>query len=401
MMKKGLKQGFRRVMSVILAGSIALTAAGCGQSSSASNQSENEVPVVTIWGAGGQEVREALQSVANMYNADPNYNKIAKVEVQFVVSGTSEQSLADRLAAAYKAGETDTDFDLIALDDSGISPIIAQTSEDFFIPIDTDKIPNYQNLVFKDNVVGKSFVPYRGTAVMLAYNSDAVPNPPKTDQELYQWIKDHPGRFTYCDPSTGGSGTTFVMNAIYNQLPEEAATSSDKKWENDYKKEWDNAYNLLEELHPFLYQTSGKVQYPNKNAGSLDLLTNGQVDMTPAFINMVLEQKEMGVLPESIKLAQITPPFMGALAGFSIPTIAKDKEAALSVIDFFLSYEAQAESWNTMYASPVVDPEKLENLENKEWMNELDLSSLRFFSIGDMSTDIRTRWTEEIGVLAK
>ena len=37
------------------------------------------------------------------------------MEIQFVVSGTSEQSLPDRLAAAYQAGETDTDFDIIAL----------------------------------------------------------------------------------------------------------------------------------------------------------------------------------------------------------------------------------------------------------------------------------------------
>ena len=82
--------------------------------------------------SGGQEVREALQAIADAYNSNEEYNKIAKVEVQFVVSGTSEQSLPDRLSAAYKAGEKDTDFDLIAIDDSAIANIEAQTSEDFF-----------------------------------------------------------------------------------------------------------------------------------------------------------------------------------------------------------------------------------------------------------------------------
>lgn len=123
--------------------------------------------------------------------------------------------------------------------------------------------------------------------------------------------------------------------------------------------------------------------------------------MTPAFANMVLTQKAMGTLPESIKLTQLEEPFMGALAGFAIPKIAKDKEAALSVIDYYLSYEAQAADWNAMYASPVVDTSKLQNLEHADWLEEVNLDSLRYLAIGDIAVDIRTRWAEEIGILAQ
>ena len=385
------------------------TLAGCGNngtnganaSAGSSAAAKTDVPTVTIWGSGGQEVRDALQVIADMYNADPDYNTKAKVEVQFVVSGTNEQSLPDRLAAAYKAGETNTDFDLIALDDSGVSQILAQTSDDFFETIDTSKLVNYDNLIYKENVVGDTFIPYRGTAVFLAYNSDNVENPPKTDEELYQWIKDNPGRFGYCDPSTGGSGYSFVANTIYNQLPDEATTSADRTWETDHTEEWDNAFKLLEDLHPYLYQTAGKVQYAIKNQGTLDLLATNEIDMCPAFANMVLNQKNMGTLPESIKLTQIEPAFMGALAGFCIPQIAQDKEAALSVIDYFLSYEAQAADWNQMYASPVVDTTKLEGLDHADWLEEVNLDSLRYLAIGDLAVDIRSRWTDEIGILAQ
>ena len=393
-----MKQIIKRTLCAATACAVAASLTACG---GANNSSSSNVPTVTIWGSGGQEVREALQAIADAYNADPNYNTKARVEVEFVVSGTSEQSLADRLAAAYQAGETDTDFDLIALDDNAISPILAQTSEDFFIPIDTSKIPNYENLVFKDNIVGDTFIPYRGTAVMLAYNSETVPNPPETADELYQWIQDNPGRFAYCDPSTGGSGYTFVATAIYNQLPDEARTSPDTKWETEHTQEWDNAFDLMAQLHPSLYQTAGKVQYPMKNAGSLDLLATQQIDMTPAFVNMVLSQKNMGTLPDSIKLQALEPAFSGALAGFCIPTIAKDQAAALSVIDFYLSYEAQAIDWNTMYASPVVDTSKLENLDHADWLEETDMDNLRYFSIGSMQTDILQRWADEIAPLAK
>lgn len=412
-----MKNLSKRILSVFISTALVLSLGACaasgtsasaessqtGGSDTAAQQdnSSTEVPVVTLWGSGGQEVREALQAIVDAMNADPDYNTKVKAEVQFVVSGTSEQSLADRLAAAYTAGETDTDFDLIAIDDNAISTIVAQTGDDFFLPIDTSKLSNYANLIFTENVVGDTFIPYRGTTVMLAYNSDTVTNPPETADELYQWIKDNPGRFAYCDPSTGGSGYTFVATTIYNQLPTEAATSSDTKWETDYAEEWDKAFDLLTELHPYLYSTAGAVQYPMKNAGTLDLLANQQIDMTPAFVNMVLSQKSMGTLPESIKLTQIDPAFSGALAGFSIPTIAGDQEAALTVIDYFLSYTAQSLDWNTMYATPVVETSKLTDLDNADWLSEASVDSLRYFSIGSMQTDINTRWAEQISPLAQ
>ena len=399
-MKRSKK--INRMMAGIMAlGLAAMSLTGCGGAGNASAGASLEVPTVTIWSSGGQEVREALQAIADAHNADPDYNTKARVEIQFVVSGTSEQSLPDRLVAAYHAEETDTDFDLIALDDSAIADIVARTSEDFFDEIDTSKIPNYENLIFKDNVVGSNFIPYRGTSVYLAYDSEVVPEPPKTADELYQWIKDHPGRFTYNDPSTGNAGFSFVANTIYNQLPEEAALSDDPKWKDEHQTEWDNAFALLEELHPYLYQTAGKVQYPMKNQGALDLLATKQVDMIPAFANMVLSQKNMGTLPESIKMTQLEEAFLGGLAGFMMPSIGSDKEACLSVIDYYLSYEAQAIDWNTMFASPVVEASKMEGLEHEDWLNETDMSKLRYFSIGTLQTDIRERWTEEIGSLAR
>lgn len=105
----------QKALCAVAACALALSLSACGSTSPATGAASADVPTVTIWGYGGQEVREALQAVADAHNADPAYNTKARVEIQFVVSGTSEQSLPDRLAAAYQAGETDTDFDIIAL----------------------------------------------------------------------------------------------------------------------------------------------------------------------------------------------------------------------------------------------------------------------------------------------
>jgi putative spermidine/putrescine transport system substrate-binding protein len=357
--------------------------------------------VVTIWGSGGQEVRESLEEIAEAFNADSRYNQQARMEIQFVVSGTGEQSLNDRLAAAYKSGEKNSGFDLLALDDMMIAAIAGQTGEDIFVPVDTAKIPNYKNLLFKPVIGEGVFVPYRGTAVYLAYNSDLVPNPPATDLELYQWIRDHPGRFSYNIPLTGGSGLSFAVTSIYNRLPPEAAMSTSVEWRDNYKTVWDEGIALLRELHPYLYKTAGKVQYPNKNAGTLTLLANREIDMCPAYVNMVLEQKSMGVLPENIKITQISPAFSGALAGFCIPSIGGSREAAYTVIDYFLSPEAQSIAWNSMYAFPLIEPSTLKDLKNAEWLTAANFSEIRYFSIGGLLYDIGQRWETEVGVLAK
>ncbi|WP_240422263.1 extracellular solute-binding protein, partial [Paenibacillus periandrae] len=66
------------------------------------------------------------------------------------------------------------------------------------------------------NDVHQLAVPYRASSVILAYNSKNVPTPPKTADELYDWIRKHPGKFAYNDPATGGAGSSFVQTAIYN-----------------------------------------------------------------------------------------------------------------------------------------------------------------------------------------
>ena len=124
----------QKALCAVATCALTLSLSACGSTSPATGAASAGVPTVTIWGYGGQEVREALQAVADAHNADPAYNTKARVEIQFVVSGTSEQSLPDRLAAAYQAGETDTDFDIIALDDSGIPPFWPRRAKIFSSP---------------------------------------------------------------------------------------------------------------------------------------------------------------------------------------------------------------------------------------------------------------------------
>ena len=113
-------------------------------------------------------------------------------KLEFITSGTGAQGLTDRIVAAKKAGQTKTDYDLVEVSDASITSYLEQGGEDLFVPIDTEKLSNYDNLTVTASFRNDLLVPYRGTTVLLAYNSEVVTNPPTTAEELYQWIKDNP-----------------------------------------------------------------------------------------------------------------------------------------------------------------------------------------------------------------
>ena len=284
----------------------AMLMTGCSTSASASGSTASAgKPVVTVWAGGSDNVRVQFEKQIQQFNASQDQYT---AELQFITSGTGAQGLFERVVAAKKAGQTDTDYDVIELGGDEVTKYVDEGGEDFFVPLDKSKIPNIDTLQVESTFRNDLVMPYRGTTVVLAYNSETVENPPETAEEFYQWIKDHPGRFAYNTPSSGGAGGSFVTTSIYNFMDESALTSSDPA----NKEQWGQGFELLKELHPYMYKSSGKVVYPNKNQGTLDLLANKEVDMIPAWADMAITQMKQGTLPESIKITQIDPSFTGS-----------------------------------------------------------------------------------------
>lgn len=347
---------------------------------------------LTIWAGGSDNVRQQFDKQIEQFNKTNAGGYVA--EIQFITSGTGVQSLRDRVLAAKLAGQTSTDFDLIELGGDEIMQYVSEGGEDMFIALDKAKIPNVAGLMFPATYRDDLVVPYRGTTVVLAYNSEVVPTPPTTTEELYQWIKDHPGRFAYNTPGSGGAGGAFVATSIYNFLPKEALTSSDESW----VAQWDEGFKLLADLHPYMYKTSGKVVYPNKNQGTLDLLANKEVDMIPAWADMTISQSRQGTLPESIKIAQLTPSFTGSTVCLGIPSMGSNPEAAYAFIDYMLSPEAQNIALDSMAAIPVIDFAKLDE-KLLPFISSLKIDEFRINSIGALGSQLNERWEADIATL--
>lgn len=386
----------KKLFALLLTLAMVLSLAACGgkkTESATQGSGESEViKTVNLWATGSDNVREIFETLTENFNASQD---TYEVKLNFMLSGTGTQTMVDMIVAAQKAGQTNTDYDLVDFSGDDWSKIVALIGEEAFYKLDASEIPNAASVEAKCAVSPEYSQPYRGTTVILAYNADKVDNVPTTYEELKTWIKEHPGRFAYNTPGTGGAGDSFVRTSVYNFIDdEEAMTSADAKW----AEQWDEGFALLEELHPYMYQSGGSIVYPNKNQGTLDLLAQGEIDMCPNWADMVLSQRAAGSIPDSIKITTIQPSFTGSVQSLSIPTIGSNPEGAKAFINYMLSEEAQSLLVTQMAAIPLVDTAEMD-MTGYEDLQTLDVSNFRILSIGDLSTTFNERWDNEIATL--
>ncbi|MDP4098136.1 extracellular solute-binding protein [Paenibacillus sp. P96] len=379
----------KKKFSMMLAGVLSLgLLAGCGSggeagsSATAGGTTEDAVTEISLYTSGSLNVKELWETLISDFEAQ---NKDVKVKLVYLPSGTGGATTMDRLIAAKQSGQSKGDIDLY---EGSLDDITRGAKEGLWETLDTTKVPNLANVdeaYLKQ--VNDQAVPYRASSVVLAYNSANVPEPPKTADELYEWIRQHPGKFAYNDPSTGGAGSSFVNTAIYNFLPPEAMNSSDPA----NMEKWGQGFALLKELGPYMYQ---KGVYPKKNQGTLDLLASGEADMIPAWSDMALEQLNKGLLPDTVKLAQIDPAFTGGPSYLMVPALSTKKEAVQKLLDYVLSPEAQTNVINKMYGYPGIKWDLMPAELQKEF--ESVSGGYRSFNSGDLQQEIYKRWQSEV-----
>lgn len=384
----------RKIGAALLASAMIMgLMAGCG-GDGGSKAGSGDSKKVTLWATGSDNVRDIYETLVEDFNTNSEYADKYQVELQFMLSGTGTQSMTDMLVAASKAGQKDTDYDIVDLSGDDLSKIVGQIGEDAFVKLDDSKLPNASGVEAKSSVATDYVQPYRGTTVVLAYDSEKVPTPPKTMDELVEWMKANPGRFAYNTPGTGGAGDSFARSAVYNFMPEEAITSDDEKW----TAEWDKGFDFLKEIHQYMYKSGGSIVYPNKNQGTLDLLNQGEIDMCPNWADMVLSQRAEGTLKDTIKITQIDPALNGSLQTLAIPTFGSNQDGAYAFMDYMLSKGAQETMVKKMAAIPLVDTSDMD-MTGYEDVLSLDVANFRIMSIGDLSTSFNERWDNEIGAI--
>jgi len=227
-------------------------------------------------------------------------------------------------------------------------------------------------------------VPFGKAQFVLVYNEDRVTKEIHTLDELTQWIKENPGRFTY--PSIPDfTGSAFIRHFYYGEA---------------------NGIKDLKTINPYLWR-QGET-YPN-SSGALDLLySQGEVDFTMSYTPFHQIQKiRSGEFSNASKTLIFEDGTLSNTHFLTIPYNSTEKAGALVAINYLISFEAQYEKMKpSVWGDLMVLKEAYLTSDEKEAINSLvkdysldiemfEKNRLKEFS-GDAIEAIEEEWIEKI-----
>lgn len=261
------------------------------------------------------------------------------VTVRAVGTGPGDagsQKILERFDAQAQANVATWDTDVAVVHEKFVGPMVEKHYlEKYRDKIDSGKLVTRANakMALGTNVDGY-VMPMFNSQTALAYNPALVPNPPKSYEELAAWAKENPKQFGYNGIKGGASGVSFVMGWIYA-----FAGDGDKLQNGPFDaaeaEKWGPAFAKLKDFTTNATLTPG-------NAGTLDMLSRGEIAIGPVWVDMFYSWKAKGQLPPEMKLLLPAPGMPGQPMHYTIPAKAPHKELAEKFVNLATSPEVQA-----------------------------------------------------------
>lgn len=207
-------------------------------------------------------------------------------------------------------------------------------------------LPNGQYVNWDDPAVAYDFgvavegyeSPWATFQWVMEYNSATVgDNPPRTFEELRDWVKEHPGRFTYPAPPNH-VGSAFVRQLFYWAAggPEPFLAEFDQA---TYDEVAPQVWAYLNEIRPYLWR-NGET-YPEL-AAMADLLANGEVDFAMEYdASRASTYIAQGRYPETVRTYVFETGTLANVSYVAIPYNASNPAAALVLANHLLAPEYQ------------------------------------------------------------
>ncbi|MGE0795349.1 MAG: ABC transporter substrate-binding protein [Acidimicrobiia bacterium] len=299
--------------------------------------------------AGGQTVRFWMWGGDAALNdhIDEDVAPAAK-ELGITLTRVPIEDTADalaRIAAEVDAGADDGSVDLVWVNGTNFAQ---GRDARLWLRGWTDRLPSFELLDPDDPTLTLDFgvpvegqeLPWSRAAFVFAHDSAAVPDPPRTFEELAAWVRAHPGRFTYPAPPDF-TGSAFVRQAVQALGEEEAFT-------------------FLDELEPHLWR-DGKSR-PVDQAELDRLFASGEVDLAMSYNpNFVDTAVRTGRFPSSARPYVFEGGSLQNVSFVAIPVTAGSAAGAQVVADLLLSPAMQAAKLDRVGIPTVLDPDRLES----------------------------------------
>lgn len=214
----------------------------------------------------------------------------------------------------------------------------------------TDKLPAMQNYDLNNPAVTSDFglpiegfsAPYTGSYYVMAMDSAKVDRAPTNFQELMEWVKANPGRFTYVAPPAF-DGNRFLLTTLYGvgggYQPYAGAEFKEDLWNQNSPK----VFSYLKELEPNLWRRGES--YPPTQTRLQELFANGEIWMMPVFISSVAEGLKTGQLPKTTKAFTIPGVSLNDPSFTAIPSNASNPAGAMILANLLASPEGQLQKF--------------------------------------------------------
>lgn len=374
---------------VALAAASALALSGCVRSTTAatSGGSDGSGTDLTVFISGDTNVQDLWEK--SLIPAFEKKHPDIHVSTSLDLHGEHDNQTLANLTTAVKSKRT-VRYDLM---DAGLVQSAGRSG--LLEPVTTSDVPNLADVPSATREQGgKAAIPYRASSVLLAYSS-AVSDPPTTLDGLLTWIQQHPGRFAYNSPASGGSGGAFVSTVLSKYLSSSVEKQMQSGYDTSLESAWDPGFAKLASLGPDMYQ---KGVYPNGNDQVLQLLASGQIDMAPVWSDQFITGQQNGTIPTTVKYLQISDPsFTGSAAFLGIPAteLAAKKKAAFELADFALSSAGQQDIASQIAGYPVVSLDTLPASVRQKFQ-DAHPDQLRLGFSSQLTNDMNSLWDQKV-----
>ncbi len=350
------KKGFYSMMAVSLVAVVTL--AGCsqnqnaqggsGQGSSSNNllsanwnqiaaQAKGQTVNMYMWGGG-----DTINRYIDDYVA-PRLKQEAGITLHRVPV-TDTKDIINKLLSDKQVGKKDGSADIMWI--NGENFLAAKQNHLLWGPF-VDKLPNYnqyvdtksKNITYDWGESTDGFeAPWGSAQFVYIYDSNKVPNPPKSMPALAKWVKAHPGKFTYPSPPDF-TGAAFMRQVMYQTTGgyEQYMKPLDK---TSVTQKLQPAWNYLDGIKHDLWRQG--TTYPSSISQLDQLFGNGEVwlDMSydPASASNEIAK---GMFPKTTRTYVMDDGTLANTHYLAISFNSTHQAAAMTAINFLESPDAQ------------------------------------------------------------
>lgn len=257
-----------------------------------------------------------------------------------IASGQGSQ-IVTALMTELEAGKKTSSFDLAWI--NGETFYQLRQVKALYGPF-VARLPNARYLNFGNRFIRYDFqqevngyeCPWGNVQFALIYNSEHVPDPPRTRAQLAAWVRQHPGRFTI---DTSFAGMTFLKSLLIDVAGGEQALAGPFD-EAKYAKSSAQLWDYLNGIKPYFWKRGET--FPSEVSQLHQMFANGEIDFTMSNNDGEVDNKvAQGLFPPT---SRAYVPDFGSIQNSHFMGITRNAPSlagALVVVNFLISPEAQ------------------------------------------------------------